>query len=161
MKMAKKLFSEFSFDVSRACELSGLTSTMLDYLTRERFIVPSASSKRGRGNKRLFTFGDVVTLRVISQLLRSGIEIRRLWRGLRELRKLVANSKPGELPFRFVVTDGTDVFFEGADSLQSLTQGGQLAFFFLIDLERCDREIKAKATNLPSRADSSSSRKTA
>ena len=83
---------------------------MLDYLTRERFVVPTASPKRGRGNKRLFSFGDVITLRVISQLLRSGIEIRRLSRGLRELRKLVANSRPGELPFRFVVTDGRICF---------------------------------------------------
>jgi DNA-binding transcriptional MerR regulator len=155
MKTAKRLFSSQTFDALRACELAGLTSTMLNYLTREGFVVPSGSSKRGRGNKRYFTFGDLVTLRVISKLLRSGIEIKRLWRGLRALRKKVANSRPGQLPFRFVVTDGTDSFFESAGSLESLTRNGQLAFLFLIDLDRCDHDIGTKVKNLPAQPISS------
>jgi len=38
-------------------------------------------------------------------------------------------SQPGQLPFRFLATDGTDVYFENGGTLQSLTQSGQLAFF--------------------------------
>jgi DNA-binding transcriptional MerR regulator len=151
MKMTKKSLSGLTFDALTACELSGLTATMLDYLTREKFIVPSGSSKRGRGNKRLFTFGDIVALRVISQLLSSGLEIRRLSRGLKRFRKLVAASQPGAMPFRFIVTDGVDVFFEADGSLESLTQNGQLAFMFLIDLTHCDRAIREKAKSLPVR----------
>ena len=151
MKMTKNALPRLTFDASTTCELAGLTSPMLDYLTRERFIVPSGSPKRGRGNKRFFTFGDIVTLRVISQLLNSGIEIRRLWRGLRRFRKMVAGSQPGAMPFRFMMTDGVDVFFESNGSLESLTRNGQLAFMFLIDVSVCDRAIGEKAKSLPVR----------
>jgi len=60
-------------------------------------------------------------------------------------------SQPGQLPFRFLATDGTDVYFENGGTLQSLTQSGQLAFFFLIDLDRCDRDIDVKSKETGSR----------
>ena len=67
-----------TFSAKTAAHLTGLTAPMLDYLVREGFIAPSGSIERGRGKPRLFTFGDLVTLRVLARLLSSGIEIRRL-----------------------------------------------------------------------------------
>lgn len=129
-----------AFRATEACKLAGLTPTMLDYLTRERFIIPSASLRRGRGVRRLYTFGDIVTLKVITQLLRSGIEIRRLRRGLRNLQKRMASASPGEIPFRFLVTDGTEVFFRDDINVESLTLDGQFAFAFLIDMRRYSKQ---------------------
>lgn len=152
MKMKNNPQEINTFSAAKACELSGVSRFMLDYLIRERFIVPSGSTVRGRGHRRLFSFGDVVTLRVISQLLRSGIEIRRLWRGLRALRKKVSNVRPGELPFRFLVTDGTDIFLETNSDIESLTRDGQLAFAFLIDLRQCSSEIAYRSKDFGRRA---------
>ncbi|WP_280800304.1 MULTISPECIES: MerR family transcriptional regulator [unclassified Mesorhizobium] len=139
--MPQKIIIVNQFDTEQACRVSGLTTTMLDYLVREGFVVPSASTKRGRGNRRLFSFGDVVTMKVIRQLLKSGIEIRRLSRGLRNFRKKFRDATASALPYRFLVTDGTDVFLEQAGAVESLTQGGQLSFFFLIDLSICASDI--------------------
>lgn len=125
------------FTSRRACELSGLSPTMLDYLIRERFISASASKARGRGRARLFTFGDIVTLKVIRHMLRSGIEIRKLAGGLRKFRAKTRKTTFTNLPYRFLVTDGTDIFLEEDGKLESLTQDGQLAFLFLVDLKQC------------------------
>ena len=85
---------------------------MLDYLCREDLVTPSASNQRGRGRQRRYTFGDVVVLRMVGRLLSSGIEVSKIRRGLRELQRRTNNISPGNIPFRLVVTDGTDVFLK-------------------------------------------------
>jgi DNA-binding transcriptional MerR regulator len=132
------------FRAPEACRLSGLSPTVLDYLTRERFVIASGSSRRGRGVRRLYTFGDLIALKVVAQLLRSGIEIKRLRRALRALQKRVAAAAPGELSFRYLVTDGTEVFYRDQLNVESLTREGQFAFGFLIDVQRFDRQLSAK-----------------
>lgn len=137
MNMAQEALEAFS--AAEVCHLAGLTPTMLDYLTRERFIVPSCSLRRGRGNRRLYSFADLITLRVIAQLLRSGIEISRLRRGLKNLRKRLGNPDATELPFRFLATDEIDVFLHREGELKSLLQQRQLSFVFLLDLDGFQR----------------------
>lgn len=130
-----------AFTASQASKLSGVSSTMLDYLCREGFVRPSASKKRGRGNARLFTFSDLVALKVIARLLKSGVEVRRLAKGLRALRgRLGAASSDG---MKYLVTDGREIFLREDGNFESLTQDGQLAFAFVIDLQACENEINA------------------
>lgn len=112
---------------------------MLDYLCREHFIEPSGSTERGRGKSRQFTFGDLITLKVIARLLSSGVEVRRLAKGLRTLRDRLGS--PVATAVRYVVSDGVEVFLQESGSLESLTDDGQFAFAFLVDLKACEREL--------------------
>jgi DNA-binding transcriptional MerR regulator len=133
-----------SVDASRACALSGISRPMLDYLCREDLVTPSASNQRGRGRQRRYTFGDVVVLRMVGRLLSSGIEVSKIRRGLRELQRRTNNISPGNIPFRLVVTDGTDVFLkDNGRILESLTANGQLAFAFLLDIHLSEAEVIA------------------
>jgi DNA-binding transcriptional MerR regulator len=133
-----------SVDASRACALSGISRPMLDYLCREDLVTPSASNQRGRGRQRRYTFGDVVVLRMVGRLLSSGIEVSKIRRGLRELQRRTNNISPGNIPFRLVVTDGTDVFLkDNGRILESLTANGQLAFAFLLDIHQSEAEVIA------------------
>jgi DNA-binding transcriptional MerR regulator len=117
---------------------------MLDYLCREDLVTPSASNQRGRGRQRRYTFGDIVVLRMVGRLLSSGIEVSRIRRGLRELQRRTNNISPGNIPFRLVVTDGTDVFLkDNGRVLESLTTNGQLAFAFLLDIRQSEAEVIA------------------
>lgn len=121
-------------DAARAAALADISRAMLNYLSRENLIV--ASGSRGhRGTRRLYTFGDVVALRVIGKMLRSGIEVRRLKRGLNAIHDRIKNDGPEDNALRCLATDGTDLFLWNVDgTLESLTSNGQLAFGFLIDL---------------------------
>lgn len=125
---------------------------MLDYLVREDFVVPSASKIRGRGRPRAFTFGDLVTLKVIARLLDSGIEIRRLAKGLRSLRSSLRGAAELSAKYRYLLSDGTDIFLIEHGNLESLTSGRQLAFAFLVDLATCETELVAAHTHLARRA---------
>jgi DNA-binding transcriptional MerR regulator len=131
-------------DAARAAELAGISLEMLNYLSREGLIAPSGSAV-GRGRRRLYTFGDVVTLRLIGRMLRTGLEVRRLKRGLATIHDRIKHEGPEENALRNLATDGLDLFVWNADgSLESLTSGGQLSFGFLIDLVEPRAYLRSK-----------------
>lgn len=128
-----------TFSSTESARLSGLTPTMLDYLCREKFVRPSGSATRGRGHARRFTFEDLIILVAIARLLRSGVEVRRLSKGLRALRGRLGEAMTQGI--RFLVTDGKEVYLHRGGTLESLAEHGQLSFAFLIDLHACEQDL--------------------
>ncbi len=136
-----------NFELSRAAELADLTPHMVDYLCRTRVLIPSGSSRRGRGRKRLYSFGDVVVLRAMAKLLTHGISVSRLKAGLAGLRKHHPEITRKSLPSSLLLTDGRDVYFrEGKDVVRDLNSG-QFAFAFILDFRVIQREVIARARN--------------
>src|SRR6266404_1093638 len=97
---------------TRAADLSGLSRSMIDYLSREKLVMASGSPGRHRGRQRRYSFGDVVTLRIVARLLASGIEVERLRKALRQLQRRTKHIRPESLPFRYLVTNGQELFFQ-------------------------------------------------
>lgn len=130
------------FLAAQAAQLSGLTTTMVDYLCRQGIIIPSAVHKPGRGRRRLYSFGDVVMLRAIGRLLATGLSVERMKRGLEKLRSLHPEITATTLPGRFLMSDGHDLFFRAnVSELENLSASGQLAFGFLLEFERVRDEV--------------------
>lgn len=132
------------FPASQTSQLTGLSMTMLDYLCRSKVLQPSANRCSGRGNKRLYSFSDVVLLRIIERLLRNGISVSKLRTALAALRKrhpeFASRSPAGAL----LVTDGKRVYLrQGAQVVEDLAVG-QLAFAFVIELETVRRDVREK-----------------
>lgn len=133
------------YSVVQAATLAGLSKTMLEYLCRARLVMPTASPCRGRGHQRLYSFGDVVILRVVSRLLHNGISVSRMRAALDGLRKHHVWVTRGSLPSALLVTDGRTVYLRrGHETLEDLI-GGQMAFAFVVELAGIEREIAAKA----------------
>lgn len=134
-------------NAKRAAELSGLSVAMIDYLARTKIVIPSGSPPGKRGLRRRFTFGDVVSLKIIASLLDSGLEISRLTKALRELLSRFKDMPPGPLPFRYVVTNGVELFLTSEDgAIETLSkQRGQLNFAFLIDAQVSAEAVLAAA----------------
>jgi len=123
-----------SVPVKKASELSGLSSHMLTYLSRIEVLIPSGN-QAGRGRRRLYTFSDVLFLRVIAELLARGIEVKRLGKALKRAKEeadtwLDVKARPRH----FLVTDGTEVMLKKKGQLESITAGGQLVFAFVLDI---------------------------
>jgi DNA-binding transcriptional MerR regulator len=130
-----------TFDIHTAAKLSRLSKPMLDYLCRTDLVVPAKPRRRGRGRRRQYTFRDVVILRVIAKLLSSGISVRRLRKGLKILRER-ADGLGHRSEKSYLVTDGREVFVRRSiDVLESLTNRGQMAFAFLVDIASVHTEI--------------------
>jgi DNA-binding transcriptional MerR regulator len=125
--------------ISQAARLSGLSVHMITYLGRTEILLPKV---RGRGRMRLYTFSDVLFLKVIADLLARGIEVRRLRQALQRARtecELWIDIRKS--PHRYLVTDGTELFIRHRGRLESKTKDGQLAFAFVLDLDPAHKAV--------------------
>jgi DNA-binding transcriptional MerR regulator len=90
----------------------------------------------------MYTFSDVLFLRVIADLLANGIEVKRLKEALQKARaETAAWIDIRRAPRRFLVTDGTELFVRRMSKLESKTIDRQLAFAFVLDLGPTHRAV--------------------
>ncbi len=123
-----------SVPLKKASELSGLSVHMLNYLGRIGVLIPSGSVP-GRGRRRLYTFCDVLFLKMISDLLARGIEVKRLGQALQRAKNEADLwIEVQKRPRRYLITDGTEVFLLRKGQLESKTTNGQFAFSFVMDV---------------------------
>ena len=146
MATRKPLHGEGWYGASQAARLAGLTVVMVNYLCRTGLVQPSCSCPRGRGKTRHYSFGDVVALRLIERLSRTGVQPTRLRAALQSLRELHPQITLTSLPAKYVVTDGVDLFLRNDGDGVERMRDGQMAFAFLVELEQLASEVKAALT---------------
>ena len=125
---------EEGFTADQASRLTGCTSHQLRYWDRIGLVKPSVQSSRGRpGVRRLYSFRDLISLRVIRSLLEGGMSLQRVRRAIDYLRKKAALDE--QLSDVKLVTDGKSIFKicrDEGEILDALKEG-QMAFFLAID----------------------------
>lgn len=122
------------FSAEQASRLTNCTAHQLRYWDRIGLVRPSVQATRGRpGVRRLYSFRDLVALKVIRSLLEGGMSLQRVRRAIEYLRKKAGLEE--HLSEVKLVTDGKSIFkicrTEG-ELLDALKEG-QLAFFVAID----------------------------
>jgi DNA-binding transcriptional MerR regulator len=68
-------------------KLVGITYRQLDYWARTGLVTPSVRAADGSGTQRLYSFTDVVELRIIKRLLDAGVSLRQIRQAIGYLRK--------------------------------------------------------------------------
>jgi DNA-binding transcriptional MerR regulator len=132
------------FSVAEVHQLTGFKPRMLDYLYRAGVLIPTLDPSPGRGRDRFYSFNDVVIGRALNDLLRCGISVSKLKKALAKLRSDPAIT-PDYLPGKYLVTDGTEVFFTNRkDVFVNLNKDGQLAFAFIFGARRLRDEVLEK-----------------
>ena len=77
-----------AFTSKQACYLSGCTSHQLRYWDKVKLVSPTIQSSNGKpGVPKLYSFRDIVSLRVIKTLLDNGMSIQRVRRAWKYLTK--------------------------------------------------------------------------
>ena len=71
----------------QVCSLVGITYRQLDYWARTGLLRPSIADARGSGTQRVYSYTDVLELKVIKQLLDAGISLQRARRAVECLRQ--------------------------------------------------------------------------
>src|SRR5919198_1806198 len=79
-----------------ACQIAGITYRQLDYWARTSLVVPSIRSAAGSGSQRLYSFKDILVLKIVKRLLDTGISLHNIrvavdhlrQRGVRDLAKI-------------------------------------------------------------------------
>ncbi len=125
---------DHAFTAEQACKLSNCTHHQLRYWDRVGLVVPSIQGTGGRpGVRRLYSFRDLVALRVVRSLLDNGMSLQRVRRAWDYLRR--EGDMEGHLADVKLVTDGQTIFHVGSDEgeLMDALRQGQLSFFVAID----------------------------
>ena len=79
---------EQGFAAPEVCRIVQITYRQLDYWARTELVTPSIRDASGSGTQRLYSFQDLVTLRVIKNLLDTGVSLQRVRNAVEHLRDM-------------------------------------------------------------------------
>ena len=71
----------------QVCGLVGITYRQLDYWARTGLLQPSLATAKGSGSRRVYSYPDVLELKVIKQLLDAGVSLQSARRAVECLRE--------------------------------------------------------------------------
>jgi DNA-binding transcriptional MerR regulator len=108
-----------------ACQIAGITYRQLDYWARTSLVVPSIRSAGGSGTQRLYSFKDVLVLKIVKRLLDTGISLQNIRVAVDHLRSRGVE----DLARITLFSDGTTVYeCTSAEEVVDLLQHGQGVF---------------------------------
>jgi DNA-binding transcriptional MerR regulator len=141
--------SDLGYRGPTACNAAGITYRQLDYWARTGLIEPSVRGASGSGSQRLYSFRDILILKVIKRLLDAGISLQQIRTAVTHLRERGTD----DLTRVTLMSDGASVYeCTSNDEVIDLLQGGQGVFGIAIG--GVWREIEGTLSALPSeRAD--------
>jgi DNA-binding transcriptional MerR regulator len=128
-----------------ACSAAGITYRQLDYWARTGLVEPTVRSAGGSGTQRLYSFRDILLLKVIKRLLDAGVSLQQIRTAIVHLRERGTD----DLTEVTLMSDGASVYeCRSDDEVIDLLQGGQGVFGIAIG--GVWREIEGSLAELPS-----------
>jgi DNA-binding transcriptional MerR regulator len=122
------------FTALQASRFTGTTGNQLRYWDKIGLVKPGVQATGGRpGVRRLYSFRDLVSLKVVKSLLDGGMSLQRVRRAYEYLRNNAALDE--QLSSVKLVTDGKSIFkiATGEGEILDVLRQGQMAFFIAID----------------------------
>jgi len=128
-----------------ACAAAGITYRQLDYWARTGLVEPSVRAAHGSGSQRLYSFRDILVLKVVKRLLDTGISLQQIRIAVNHLR----DRGTGDLARLTLMSDGVSVYeCTSPTEVVDLVAGGQGVFG--IALGRIWQEVDGTLADLPS-----------
>jgi DNA-binding transcriptional MerR regulator len=109
------------FSGKKAAEIVGITYRQIDYWARTDLIRPSSCDAAGSGSRRVYSYRDLLELRVIKTLLDAGIKLE----SVREVFKYLRNHVESEITAAHIVISGQSVVLCQGDQLVDVLRNGQ------------------------------------
>lgn len=127
-----------------ACAAAGITYRQLDYWARTGLLQPSVRAARGSGSQRLYSFKDILVLKIVKKLLDTGVSLQQVRQAVSQLQ----NRGVDDLASITLMSDGASVYeCTSTDELIDLLQGGQGVFGIAVG--RVWREVEGSLAELP------------
>jgi DNA-binding transcriptional MerR regulator len=114
--------SEIGFSGTKAAGVVGISYRQLDYWARTDLVRPSLCDASGSGSRRLYSYRDLLELRVIKSLLDAGIKLESVRKAFGYLR----DNAHTDIAAATLVISGNDVLLCDGDTLIDIVRrGGQ------------------------------------
>ena len=130
------MVADQGYGVREVQRVVGVTYRQLDYWARTELVVPSVRDAGGSGTQRLYSFQDILKLRIIKSLLDTGVTLQKIRRATDFLAGMKQSPQGTTL-----ISDGRRVYAEASpDFLLDLLAKGQGVFAISIDGQWNDLE---------------------
>jgi len=110
-----------TFSGHQAAAIVGISYRQLDYWARTNLIRPSAADASGSGSRRQYSYKDLLELKVVKQLLDSGIKLT----SVRDVFAYMREHVDTEISSAHIVIDGSSVILCDGDNLVDVVRHGQ------------------------------------
>ena len=128
-----------------ACNVAGITYRQLDYWARTGLVEPTVREASGSGTSRLYSFRDILVLRVVKGLLDAGVSLPNIRTAISTLRERGV----ADLAEITLMSDGTTVYeCTSTDEILDLLKRGQGVFGIAVG--RHIGEVEGTLAALPS-----------
>ena len=116
---------EVGYRVPIACQVAGISYRQLDYWARTKLVQPTIRNAHGSGSQRLYSFRDILVLKIVKGLLDTGISLQNIRKAVEKLENLGVDDLSGIT----LVSDGTTVYeCRSPEEVIDLLNGGQGVF---------------------------------
>jgi hypothetical protein len=108
----------------QVCKIVGISYRQLDYWARTGLVPPSIQPAQGSGSQRLYSFEDLVDLKLIKNLLETGVSLQKVRDAIGYLHSLGSDLKAVT-----IASDGKSVYAcKSPAEVFDLLKGGQGVF---------------------------------
>ena len=147
--------TEGGFRGPQVCEIVGITYRQLDYWARTNLLRPSIADAKGSGTHRIYSYHDLLKLRVIKGLLDSGASLQ----STRQAIDVLHGGLGGDVASAsLVLSEGKSILARSGDEIVDLLAGGQ-GVFNVIPLSGIVKDVDAAVHDLgPKRRRTSAAR---
>lgn len=138
------LSHEQGYRAKSVADMVDITYRQLDYWARSNLVEPSIDAAQGSGSRRLYSFRDILTLKVVKRLLDTGVSLQNIRTAIEHLRNIGVH----QLSEITLMSDGSSVYECTSDQeLVDRARAGQ--GMFAISLGPVWRDTEAQLVQLP------------
>lgn len=114
--------SQVGFSGRKTAEIVGISYRQLDYWARTDLVTPSLAEARGSGSRRLYSYRDLLELKVIKTLLDAGLKLESVRRVFTYMREQLGEDISSA---NLVISGSTSVLVRSGEELIDVLQQGQ------------------------------------
>ncbi|MFZ9628601.1 MAG: MerR family transcriptional regulator [Ilumatobacteraceae bacterium] len=119
--MSEHVTTEPGYSGTTAAKVVGITYRQLDYWARTSLVRPSLADASGSGSRRLYSYRDLLELRLVKSLLDAGIKLE----AVRSVFEYLREHVDSDIVSAHLVISGSDVLLCDGDDLIDVMRRGQ------------------------------------
>jgi DNA-binding transcriptional MerR regulator len=137
--------AEMGYGGPQATKIVDITYRQLDYWTRTGLVSPSIRSAEGSGTQRIYSFNDLLQLKVIKELIDAGASLQKVRQSIEYVRENIE----GDWSKVTIATDGDRVYACTSDAeVLDLLRSGQGVLGSLVSVEKVKEQLDGTLAEL-------------
>lgn len=137
--------AEVGYRGPQACKIVGITYRQLDYWTRTGLVVPSLQEAKGSGTQRVYSFNDLLQLKVVKNLTDAGASLQKV----RQAIDFVRDNLADDWSKVTIVADGNGVYsLTSEEEVVDLLRKGQGVFGVIVAVDKVREQLQGTLREL-------------